>query len=158
TEIQGGAVFQKGSNALTITVDQKAFIVIKLTPEESAQFEKELEIELKKTLGPTPPDTPTPVTGTHSGGSGPMIWWILLALVIAIAMGAAGAGGYWYYFRRYLPRKELEPYWNAVRAIRARNYEAALPALTSIESKLPSDLRYNARFFSALCHVHLDEE
>jgi hypothetical protein len=82
----------------------------------------------------------------------------LLALVIALFMGAAGAGGYWYYFRRYLPRKELEPYWNAVRAIRARNYEAALPALTGIESKLPPDLRYNARFFSALCHVHLDEE
>jgi len=98
------------------------------------------------------PDTPQRGPDRQSR----LVWlWVALAALISVA---AGVGAFWYYYRRYLPRKELEPYWNALRAIRARNYEAALPALTGIESKLPSDLRENARFFIALCHFHLNEE
>ncbi len=81
--------------------------------------------------------------------------WIVGASLASIAIGA---GAFWYYFRRYLPRQELDPYWDALRALRARNYDAALPGLTSMESKLPPELRENARFFIALCQFHLGDE
>jgi hypothetical protein len=111
---------------------------------------------------PATPLAPSQEKGRQGPPSPPMAsspglsyLWTALAILAAVALGA---GSFWYYSRRYLPRKEMEPYWNAVRAIRARNYESALPGLTSMESKLPPDLRRNARFFIALCHVHLENE
>jgi hypothetical protein len=104
---------------------------------------------------PKPQPSEAPPTPPRSQTLIPFWGWIVLAAVASIAIGA---GGFWYYYRRYLPSKELEPYWNALRAVRARNYEAALPGFTGIESKLPPDLRDNARFFIALCHVHLQDE
>ncbi len=97
---------------------------------------------------------PVPVGPTPARRSWAWLW-ITIGVLAAVAFAS---GGFWFYFRRYLPRKELEPYWNALRAIRARNYEAALPALTAVESKLPPDLRKNARFFIALCHFFLEND
>lgn len=83
--------------------------------------------------------------------------WLWVIVAIAGTAGIFG-GSLWYYYSRVVPRRELDPYWRALQAIRAGNYRDALPDLTSIETKLPPGLRQDARFFIALCHFHLDDE
>ena len=84
----------------------------------------------------------------------PVWMWVALGLVLAAALAA---GGLLYYYRRVVPVREVDPYWRALECIRNRQYREALPDLTSVESKLPPDERYDARFFIALCYYHLGE-
>ncbi|MGA3371740.1 MAG: hypothetical protein ABSC48_08275 [Terracidiphilus sp.] len=97
---------------------------------------------------PSPAPLRAPVAGI------PLWAWAVLGMLL---VGALTAGGLLYYFRRVLPRRELAPYWRALANIRDRQFRAALPDLTSVESKLPPELRDDARFFIALCHYHLEE-
>jgi len=117
--------------------------------------------------GAAPRDTSRPAASTESPGAAatqapapappartPVWMWVVLGLVLAAAIAA---GALLYYYRRVMPRREIDPYWRALAAIRDRRYRDALPDLTSVESKLPADLRYDARFFIAFCHYHLGE-
>jgi len=99
------------------------------------------------------PQTPQPAPPLPAPST-PVWMWVVLGVVLAAAVAA---GAFLYYYRRVVPRRELEPYWRALGAIREGRYRDALPDLTSIESKLPADLRYDARFFIALCQYRLDE-
>jgi TolA-binding protein len=108
----------------------------------------------KKTSGSPDQTNPPPVADQSARGWRTWIWIATAAVLLLIAVG----GAQWWYFRRYLPARELDPYWDAVRSVRARNWDAALNGLTSIESKLPDHLRNNARFFIGLCHFQLQNE
>jgi hypothetical protein len=130
---------------IAITDDPRNPIDASFQPERTSETPDEpTSTTLSK---PAPPDPEQPATS---------VWmWIVLAI---LATAAVIGGALSYYYRRYLPRQEIEPYWQALREIRAQNYRVALPQLTGIEAKLPADLRRNARFFIALCHFHLGNE
>jgi hypothetical protein len=117
----------------------------------------------EKEIPPDKQPSRLPTAPTNNGSPAPPpsngVLKLVLIILLAVAATAAAAGiGAWYYFKRFLPRREMEPYQRALEAIRHKNYRAALPDLTAVESKLTPDLRHNARFFIALCHYHLDDE
>jgi len=66
-----------------------------------------------------------------------------LVPVLLIAVGAL------IYFKRIVPRRNLEPYHKAVTMLQAARYGDALPLLTEIEGRLSGDTRREARFFIA---------
>jgi hypothetical protein len=76
---------------------------------------------------------------------------VLAALVPALLI----AFGAWFYFKVLLPRKELEPYTEALRLVRSKRYGEALPLLTRMEGKLLEDKRRDARFFIAFSYYQL---
>jgi len=113
---------------------------------------------LGKTAPPPPPteknertkEEVTPPTDSRI----PVWIWGLIGL-LALSLIAAG----WFFWQHYYvkPKHELDPYWRALIAVRDRRYKSALPDLTSIESKLPPELRQDARFFIALCCYHVED-
>jgi hypothetical protein len=56
------------------------------------------------------------------------------------------------YFRILVPRRKMKPYQQALELLSARHYSDALPLLTSIEGKLPDQLRREARFLIAFAY------
>ncbi|MCI0487097.1 MAG: tetratricopeptide repeat protein [Blastocatellia bacterium] len=80
--------------------------------------------------------------------------WLPVGLAVVGTAILIGAGA-WLYFKVYLPRKQIEPYREALRLVQAERFEEALPLLTQVESKLPDRLRRDARFFIAFAHFKL---
>jgi tetratricopeptide (TPR) repeat protein len=64
--------------------------------------------------------------------------------------------GAWIYFKVLLPRKEFEPYSEALRLLNEKRYETALPLLTKMEGKLPEGVRREARYFIAFAYHQLN--
>jgi len=107
---------------------------------------------------PASPDGSASTTGSPpQPGSSPASTpgWIEIALaalvpVLLIALGALA------YFKIIAPRKQIEPYRQALDLTRDKKYGEALPLLTQVESKLPDRLRRDARFFIAFAHFQLN--
>lgn len=97
---------------------------------------------------PVPPD-PTPLPWYRS------IWVPIIAIVLMTVLANLAI---LYYFKVVVPRRELDPYWQALELIRDGRYGEALPKLTQVEAKLPGGVRQDARFFIALCHFRCDNE
>ena len=94
-------------------------------------------------------------TGTTSippSPSEPMWIGLVLAAIVPIILIALGA---WVYFKMILPRKQMKPYEKALGLISDQKYDEALPILTQVESKLPDELRHDARFFIAFANMQL---
>jgi hypothetical protein len=91
---------------------------------------------------------------TPTAGSSSSILTIALAALIPALLIAFAA---WFYFKVYLPRKELEPYTEGLRLLRSKKYDEALPLLTRMEGKLPEELRRDARFFIAFAYHQLKD-
>jgi tetratricopeptide (TPR) repeat protein len=80
-------------------------------------------------------------------------WYgIMLAAIVPIIMFTLAT---WVYFKIILPRKQIKPYKKALGLISNLKYDEALPILTQVESKLPDELRHNARFFIAFANMQL---
>ena len=75
-----------------------------------------------------------------------------MAVIGTIILGSAAVV---IYFKCYLPRKQIKPYREALRLVKAERFDEALPLLTQVESKLPDRLRREARFFIAFAHFKL---
>jgi tetratricopeptide (TPR) repeat protein len=74
--------------------------------------------------------------------------WLLIGMaalvpVLLIVIGAL------IYFKRIVPRRNLQPYRKAVELLRDARYGDALPLLTEVEGKLSGATRREARFFIA---------
>lgn len=101
--------------------------------------------------GPSTATTTAPDT-TAAPADSSVLTYALAALLPALLIGI----GVWFYFKVLLPRKELEPYSEALRLLNAKRYEQALPLLTRVESKLPEDVRREARYFIAFAYYQLN--
>ncbi len=77
---------------------------------------------------------------------------IALAALVPVILIALGA---WVYLKIIRPRKQLQPYRDALNHLYQKNYEEALRLLTQVESKLPDELRREARFFVAFANFQL---
>jgi len=80
--------------------------------------------------------------------------WVSIALaalvpVILIAFGT------WVYLKILRPRNQLQPYRDALNQLYNKKYEEALRLLSQVESKLPDELRREARFFVAFANFQL---
>ncbi|MFQ5675435.1 MAG: tetratricopeptide repeat protein [bacterium] len=93
------------------------------------------------------PDSSIPPSPSAPGWIG-----IVLAAIVPIILIALGA---WVYFKMILPRKQMKPYKKALGLISDQKYDEALPILTQVESKLPDELRHDARFFIAFANMQL---
>ena len=103
--------------------------------------------------GPVPPPVTKATTNTQpASGDSSALTYTLAALLPALLIGI----GAWFYFKVLLPRKELEPYSEALHLLNSKRYEQALPVLTKIEAKLPEDLRREARYFIAFAYYQLN--
>lgn len=123
---------------------------------------------LNVTAAPDHPGEGTPTignqnseTGTSSNtstvppadsGQSSALTYVLAALLPALVIGL----GVWFYFKLWLPRKELEPYTEALRLLNSKKYEQALPLLTRMEGKLPEDVRREARYFIAFAYHQMN--
>lgn len=89
-----------------------------------------------------PPPTSTPI--------------LRYALVAAITLLLIAAGA-WIYWKMIRPQKQLRPYKEALMLLREQRYEDALPLLTQVESKLPDNIRREARFYIAFASFQLQD-
>lgn len=94
----------------------------------------------------------TPAGTSDEPGLSTALTYALAALLPALVIGF----GVWFYFKVLLPRKELEPYSEALRLLNSKRYEEALPLLTRMEGKLPEDVRREARYFIAFAYHQLN--
>jgi hypothetical protein len=96
-------------------------------------------------------------TNENSGKSNPSDilpthpdWFVIaLAALVPVMLIAVGA---WVYLKIFRPRKQLQPYWDALDKLHSKNYEESLSLLSQVESKLPDELRREARFFVAFAN------
>jgi len=77
---------------------------------------------------------------------------IALAALVPVILIALGA---WVYLKIIRPKKQLQPYRDALKHLNQKNYAEALRLLTQVESKLPDELRREARFFVAFANFQL---
>jgi len=104
-------------------------------------------IQNGKSAGSSTGTTSIPPSPSESGWIG-----LVLAAIVPIILIALGA---WVYFKMILPRKQMKPYEKALGLISDQKYDEALPILTIVESKLPDELRHDARFFIAFANMQL---
>ena len=89
---------------------------------------------------PPPPATPWLIVGLAA------LVPVLLIVIAALV-----------YFKRIVPRRNLEPYRKAVEMLQAARYGDALPLLTEVEGKLSGATRREARFFIAFASGMTDD-
>lgn len=80
---------------------------------------------------------------TAAGSAGTVTLIMIIGLVVA-GLGLILVTGY---FKYLAPRRHVRAYREALALLAAKQYRQAVPALTSLESKLPDRLRGDARFF-----------
>ena len=100
------------------------------------------------------PNNTTPANANAPDSAPASPWTLMLGAILgtALLIGAC----VWIYFKVYVPRKQIKPYHEALALLRDERYEEALPLLTQVESKLPENLRSDARFFIAFAHFKLN--
>jgi len=104
------------------------------------------------------PRKPEPLNGTPSESSPPTVLksdWIKIALAAVVPIILIALLG-WVYLKIIRPRKQLQPYREALNYLYKKRYDEALRLLTEVESKLPDRLRRDARFFSAFANLQLN--
>lgn len=103
---------------------------------------------------PAAPRTGTPASPPPAPQSpqGLPVWLVVVAAVLPTAIVA---GVLWYYFRKVQPNRVIAQYGEALDLVRTSQYAAALPKLTEVEGKLPSELRRQARLFVAFVNTQL---
>lgn len=99
-----------------------------------------------------PQATGTSVTSKETADQSSALTYVLAALLPALLIGI----GAWLYFKVVVPRKEMEPYSEALRLLNEKRYEEALPLLTRMEGKLPEDVRREARYFISFAYHQLN--
>ena len=154
--LDSGAVLPPGSYRIVVELDGEqvaAVVNVSCVSEAPTGADNNVAIELTAPAGDTAgspqiTDNPTPAENTTNSET----LNIVLAALIPIILIAAGAAVYYKIIR---PRKQIEPYHNALQRLQEEDYKSALPLLTSIESKLENEQRQEARFFIAFTNFQL---
>ncbi|MDR3719721.1 MAG: hypothetical protein P4K98_13040 [Bryobacteraceae bacterium] len=114
----------------------------------------------KQAGAPSTPPEPVPggltpqAAEQGSRATPPAFWdkWGTLALVALAPFVLMGLGA-WVYLKLIRPRRLMAPLREALALVARKEYEEALPGLTSIESKLTGAARRQARFTIAFCYA-----
>lgn len=120
-------------------------------PEEASKS-SERENSPSTTAPNVPKESSDKSTPSHIPPTQPDWVGIALAALVPVILIALGALVYLEIFR---PRKQLQPYREALNQLYQKKYEEALRLLTQVESKLPDELRREARFFVAFANFQL---
>ncbi|MCP4263684.1 MAG: tetratricopeptide repeat protein [Planctomycetes bacterium] len=148
-------------NAVVQILGKNITAKVKIPASPTPPVQRKTKSEDKNKRGDTelpPPITDDSSRDIHNNGlssqdtSRPAWYGIVLAATIPIILITLGA---WLYFKIIRPRKQIQPYRQALVLLHEKNYEEALPLLTQVESKLPDGLRREARFFIAFTYLQL---